>query len=630
MGIPFWGFASPDGNHVIAVSNRLESPQLSDSPVPVTRNLFFLLFVILAASACSLSPHKVSAVDAKVAEERENGLTCFPREIDRCATESSLLNLGTEDVRSARHHVTLIEHGEDALKLRIHLIRSARHYIDVQNFILRRDETGELFLNELLAAARRGVKIRLLLDQMFTFSDLEYLVLLTLDHANFEIRFYNPTFHKAKMSNSSWLAGVACCFRQFNQRMHNKLMVVDDVVGITGGRNIADRYFDYDANYDFKDRDILVFGRVSAEMEESFKWFWEDIKSVPVQHLRDVADEMLNGGTYDLEPFQPSDRLGPLLQDIEDQQHIQQLFVEPAFEVARIEYFSDRPRKSKFPENSRKKDITSEIYNVISSAGNSVVIQSPYMVLSNKARQVFKQLRENNPDIELVFSTNSLASTDSDTVYAHTHKHKKYYVKTLGFNMYEYKPFPADAPLFFSRWSELIKEKGEGITSKSTVSGDDSTIEMPAPRSGLHAKSFVVDGWVAMIGSHNFDPRSEGFNTENCLVIWDKPFAQQLEALIRRDIEPQNSWVVALKPDKDEDNGAAESYSKTSDSFDLWPYRSTAVFELKPGSEPALPGTPEFYQNYYSVGRFPDVIRTRRQVTVLFLSSFFGFIAPVL
>ena len=148
MGIPFGGFASPGGNHLIAVSNRLESPQLSDSPVPVTRNLFFLLFVILAASACSLSPHKVSAVDAKVAEERENGLTCFPREIDRCATESSLLNLGKEDVRSARHHVTLIEHGEDALKLRIHLIRSARHYIDVQNFILRRDETGELFLNE--------------------------------------------------------------------------------------------------------------------------------------------------------------------------------------------------------------------------------------------------------------------------------------------------------------------------------------------------------------------------------------------------------------------------------------------------------------------------------------------------
>ncbi len=129
----------------------------------MTRFLIVLLFTSLLASACSLSPHKIQEVDSRVEAARENGLTCFPRNKDRCADPSSLLDLGREDIRNDRNHVTLVEYGEDALKLRIHLTRAARYQIDVQNFILRRDDTGELLLNELLAAARRGVKIRLLL-----------------------------------------------------------------------------------------------------------------------------------------------------------------------------------------------------------------------------------------------------------------------------------------------------------------------------------------------------------------------------------------------------------------------------------------------------------------------------------
>ena len=92
----------------------------------MTRNFIILLLMIMAASACSLSPHKVQEVDARVAAARENGLTCFPRDIDRCADPSSLLDLGRADIRSDRHHVTLVEYGEDALKLRIHLVRAAR------------------------------------------------------------------------------------------------------------------------------------------------------------------------------------------------------------------------------------------------------------------------------------------------------------------------------------------------------------------------------------------------------------------------------------------------------------------------------------------------------------------------
>jgi putative cardiolipin synthase len=596
----------------------------------VTRNLLFFLLAVLLLPACSLSQKKVIEVDARVAANQEKGLTCFPRDIDRCATESAVLDLGRVATRDGQHFLTLLEYGEQSLELRIHMIRSAQRYIDLQNFILRGDDTGLLILNELLEAARRGVKVRLLLDQMFSFSDVEYLVRLAMAHSNFEIRFYNPSFYKAKMANHDWINGMACCFRGVNQRMHNKLLVADDLVGILGGRNIADRYFDYDTNYNFKDRDVAVFGQTAREMRESFDWFWSGPKTIPVQHLRDVAAVLLNGGDVELPPFQAAPRLKPMLAQIDDPERLKQLFVEPAHRVERLRYFSDLPRKHAPSIDEVPSDTSGQLYELLSSARQSIVIQSPYMVLSKRIRKLFADVRERNPGIELVFSTNSLASTDADTVYANTHRHKKRYVKDLGFHMYEFKPYPVDAPQFFPRWSKLIEEKKRGIESQSVVSGDNSVIPMPAPRIGLHSKSFVVDGKVAMIGSHNFDPRSEGFNTENGLIVWDELFARTVEQLIRQDIEPQNSWVVALKPKGAQKETAIEAVPKTSPVFKPWSYSSSSVYELAPGKQPVPPGSPDFYRNYYEVGSFPEVVRTRRQVTVIFLGSFFFFLEPIL
>lgn len=604
--------------------------QTVDRYLAVMRSTTLLLAAVLLLPACSLSQKKVHEVDARVDASREMTLVCPPARADRCATDSPVLERARAAAREGRHYVTLVEQGEQALQIRLHLIRAARDYIDLQNFILRKDETGELILDELLQAARRGVTVRLLLDQMFSFSDAEYLVALTMAHRNFEIRFYNPSFDKAEMAKHDWVSAVACCFNGFNQRMHNKLLVVDDLVGLVGGRNIADRYFDYDTNYDFKDRDVAVYGATVVEMRESFDWFWESPETVPVQHLRDVARELLANPPTPLGAYSPPARLVPQLEAATDARYIREAFVDTAHEVGELEYFSDRPRKQAFPENAPKKDITQELYDVLNSAQRSVVIQSPYLVLSKRARRVFAELRERNPDIELVFSTNSLASTDADTVYGHTHRHKDRYIDRLGFRMYEFKPFPADAPDFFPRWPRLIEEKKQGISSGSAISGDNSTMPMPAPRVGLHSKSFVVDGRVAMIGSHNFDPRSESFNTENGLIVWDEGFARAVEQLIRRDIEPQNSWVVAMRPDPEQRKTAIPTPPGNNTEFLPWFYGSTSVYELAPDKEPVPPGSPDFYRHYYSVGSFPEVIRTRRQINVLFLGSFFFFLEPIL
>ena len=274
---------------------------------------------------------------------------------------------------------------------------------------------------------------------------------------------------------------------------------------------VADRYFDYDTNYLFKDRDVAVFGPAAREMRESFEWFWTSPRTVPVQHLRDVASVLLNSEPGPLPPYQPPARLRPVLAEIGMRSRMAALFVEPALAVDRLEYFADAPRKHTGAVDDESADISRQIYEVLQSARHSVLIQSPYMVLSRRARKMFRELREASPELELVFSTNSLASTDADTVYANTHRHKHRYVENLGFRMHEFKPYPGDAPDFFPRWRRLIEEKKNGVHSKSVVSGDDSTIPMPSPRVGLHSKSMVVDGRVAMIKPARCPNMPQGF-----------------------------------------------------------------------------------------------------------------------
>jgi len=584
--------------------------------------------------SAQVQPELKLAVDEKLAMQRSSELACKTPEELFCAISSPLLDLGSADALSGEHHATLLDIGEDSLKARLHLIRAAKESIELQNFLFRRDQTGGLVIDELLQAAKRGVSVRILFDQLFTVSELDYLAGLALEHVNFEVRLYNPVFNKAKTSKSSMFRSVTCCFTKTNQRMHSKLHVIDDVVGMTGGRNIADRYFDFDTDYDFKDREVLVYGQVAGEMRESFDLFWDSETTLEVGHLRDVAPLIVGDDIFSLSQFKPTARLQPLLEDIEDDHLMRALFVNTAHHVDSVKYFYDLPHGTDGEEMFHA-DITAGLHAALAQAENSVIIQSPYLVLSKRSRNVFKALREDHPDIELLFSTNSLAATDAFSAYAFTHKHKKHYIKALGFDVYEFRPYALDAAEFFPRMPLLIVEKKNGVSSGDIPAvGANPALEMPGPRTGLHAKSFVIDGAVSMVGSHNMDPRGEGFNTENGVIIYDEAFAKELEMSIRKDIEPGNSWVAAMKPDGlpvlGGINGAIESFSRSLPIFDIWPYRSTTVYELIPGATPMPPGAEGFYENYRPLGSFPDVISHKRRWQVILISSFMGFIAPVL
>jgi len=412
------------------------------------------------------------------------------------------------------------------------------------------------------------------------------------------------------------------------------LQVVDDVVGVTGGRNIADRYFDFDTDYDFKDREVLIFGQVAREMRASFELFWDSETTVGIAHLRDVAPLIVQDDFSSSPGFEVAERLLPLLKDIEDRQLMHSLFVKTAHHVDSIEYFYDLPHGFDNGEEPHS-DNTDGLHAALAAAEKSVVIQSPYLVLSRRSRKMFKTLRAEHPDIELLFSTNSLAATDAFSAYAYTHKHKKHYIKTLGFDVYEFRPYAQDAAEFFPRLPLLILEKKNGVNSgRIPAVGANPALEMPGPRSGLHAKSFVIDGLVSMVGTHNLDPRGEGFNTENGVIIYDEAFARELEKSIRKDVEPGNSWVAAMKPAGPPVlgaiNGSIESVSRSLPIFDVWPYRSTTIYELRPGATPMSPGEQGFYENYQPLGSFPDVISHKRRWQVILISSFMGFITPVL
>jgi len=595
---------------------------------------FYLLILLMYGCTTQVQPELKQAVDEKLAVQRSVEVDCEASTDPFCAIQSPLMYLGRIDTLKGQHHAALLNIGEDALKARLHLIRAAKHNIEFQNFLFRRDQTGELIMHELVQAAKRGVSVRILFDQLFTVSELDYLAGLALEHSNFEIRLYNPLFNKAKTTRTSMFYGVTWRFKKTNQRMHSKLQVVDDVVGITGGRNIADRYFDFDTDYVFKDREVLIYGKIAEEMRASFDLFWESDTTAEIGHLRDVAPLIVKDDFFSSSKFEVAERLKPVLADIEDNQLMHALFVTTAHQLDSIKYFYDPPHGSE-DEHKLKQDITDGLHAALAAAEDSVVIQSPYLVLSKRSRKLFKTLRKEHPGIEFLFSTNSLAATDAFSAYAFTYKHKKHYIKSLGFNVYEFRPYALDAAIFFPRMPLLIVERKNGVNSgKVPAVGPNPALKMPGPRSGLHAKSFVIDDFVSMVGSHNLDPRGEGFNTENGVVIYDKAFADELENSIRRDTEPGNSWVAAMKPRKvpvlSGINGAIESASRTLPVFDIWPYRSTILYELNPNGTPMLPGTEGFYENYTPMGSFPEVISRKRRWQVILVSSFVGLITPVL
>jgi putative cardiolipin synthase len=574
--------------------------------------LVLLALCVLLCSACSVNRQLARQADQLVARKQVSEVSCSGPQ--NCAMASPFHALLDEANRATSatqpiHFVNVLEQGEESLLMRIHLARAARHSIDIQTFIWVDDDAGRLMLDELLAAARRGVKVRIIADQLFSLEDAELLSRLAVIHRNLDIRIYNPTFHKAVTKPLEFAASILCCFKRFNQRMHNKLFLVDGELGIVGGRNYQNRYFDWDHSFDYRDRDVLVIGKdVGAQMTRSFEQFWNYKRSARLTRLNDVNSRIVaeTDQGHDLPPAQISvdpARVDRLRVHASDADEMDRRFARHALRVGQVDYFSDLPHKL---EGSANNHVLGErIAHMIRHAQSRIVLQTPYLVISKRAQKIFRDLRERENRPQVIVSTNSLAATDAFYVYALSHKYKKRYLK-LGFWIYEFKPFPEDAPELIADYALL----SGGTDSAGYQRYGQAPVTTQGVRVGMHAKSIVIDDTITLIGSHNFDPRSDNYNTESGFIIYDKAVSAAVTAAIERDIAPQNSWTIAKRPRTNlihRFNNAIGDFSAALPLFDFWPFRFATSYELNDECAPLPPNHPDFYDCYTAVGDFPEV-----------------------
>jgi putative cardiolipin synthase len=430
----------------------------------------------------------------------------------------------------------VLDTGAEALLARAWLADHAAKSIDVQYFIWSTDNIGILAAEALLRAANRGVQVRVIVDDLLIDAPDKSLLALAR-HPNIDIRIYNPK-NSVGVPLQKRVLNVATDFRGVNQRMHDKTLVVDGKVAITGGRNMAAEYFDYNHRYNFRDRDVLLLGPAVATMQASFGQFWNSALSVRVEELYDGLGLMqgnvrvegeevdriyreLHAYAKSPENFAPEVRAAIATTPESFARLAQQMAWGP------VEFISDRPGKNDGQDGLEGGGrTTATLARLVRGAQERVTIQSPYLILSDGAIELFRQLIARGVDVRI--NTNSLASTDNLQAFS-GYRNQRARLLAMGLKIYEYKPAPEVQRTLMPRTTAAQRE---------------------LPIFALHAKTLVIDGKTAFIGTFNLDPRSENLNTEVGAVIHDAALARAVEQAIETDMAPGNSWNAGDNPDQ--------------------------------------------------------------------------------
>ena len=415
--------------------------------------------------------------------------------------------------------------GPDALVARIALARAAQRTLDVQYYIYDGDLTGKTLLANIIAAADRGVRVRLLLDDLHVAGQDRILSALD-DHPNIEVRLFNPF-----ASRSLRMAAMALDYSRLNRRMHNKSMTADNQLTIVGGRNIGDAYFSADKGSDFTDLDLLLAGPVVPEVSAVFDDYWNGAAAYPVsalvkppedaaaqlQALRDYLDKHVaeaRGGEYSQTLLSSG-----LAQALESGKL-------PAY-WGQATVIADKAAKVTLPPEDDSSHAIPKLVKLLGSAQQELALVSPYFVPNRKAVEWFAQMTQRGVTVRIL--TNSFAATDVSAVHAGYSPWRKNLLEA-GVELYELKP---------SAYAEMAREGKQGHRSMVSKS-----------RASLHAKSYMVDRRLLFVGSLNLDPRSARLNTEMGVVVDSAPLCVALgkdldQALL--DV----AYKVMLAPDAD-------------------------------------------------------------------------------
>ncbi|HDR8860595.1 TPA: phospholipase D family protein [Burkholderia territorii] len=411
----------------------------------------------------------------------------------------------------------LLSDGATALQMRIALARAATKTLDMQYYIATEDTTGKLLLAAALYAADRGVRVRMLVDDL-NFRDIDRVMAALNTHPKIEIRVFNP-FGASHYGMVERTANSLTRIDSFTRRMHNKAMIADNQIAIVGGRNLGDEYFSASPTLQFRDLDVLAAGPVTNDISRSFDDYWASASSYPLRVLNHqtfdpkdldaMRDELRdhwrkNADPYNAKPLNAT----PLAQQIA-RDELELVWAPAEFKV-------DAPDKIVRPTDTYVSPPMQRLVELMRGAQQEFLAFSPYFVPHDAGVKILGDTAARG--VRVAILTNSLAATDAVAVQA---GYAPYRVPLLrrGVELYEFKarPNPPSAGLFGSR-----------------------------SRASLHAKAYVIDRKVLVIGSLNLDPRSAHLNTELALVIHSPTIAQQAAAIFARVTQPDESYRVSL------------------------------------------------------------------------------------
>ena len=413
-----------------------------------------------------------------------------------------------------------------ALDARLALIDQASTSIDLQYYLVADDPTGRTVLRALRDAALRGVRVRLLVDDLYT-TDIDHLLLGLAATPNVEVRLFNP-FVTARDSSLRRLLALASDFKRLNHRMHNKLFIADGTMAIVGGRNLADEYFLRGAQNNFIDFDLMTAGAVVNDLNQWFDLYWNSPQVYPVQAITQASgraaftvDELRSRfdavTRVDPRPAPPTalDAFGaPPLRAALAQRH---LSLVPAESSA----YADSPNKVD-PDNhslATSDTLTHRFLLQLSDAHTEAHLFSPYFIPGPETLERIRKLREDGVAVRIV--TNSLAVSDEPLVSIGLERHQAELLK-MGVELYE-----------ISSNRLKLDRTLRGLLGSST--------------GRLHAKLGVIDRQIVMVGSMNLDPRSATLNTEIGVRVFSPQLAEMVLGGFKVD-ELAGVYQVKLRP----------------------------------------------------------------------------------
>jgi putative cardiolipin synthase len=475
---------------------------INSLPGRAVPGLFAALLMLLLAGCAAVTPWKKPPPDYALAPRADSAFAPIEAHIAR--------QHGSEI--SGFH---LLENNAEALKWRIALIDSARHSLDLQYYVWFGDEVGHLMMKRVIAAADRGVKVRILFDDLNTMLhdmatvEIRDAAMQMIDaHPNIEIRLFNAWHSRTLLGRAFEAVGD---FERLNRRMHNKQMIADNRVAVIGGRNIADEYFGLNADFNFHDLDVIGVGPVARQASEVFDRYWnsEWVRKVPRQSQPVAVGQ--HPSLADTETIRGTVLSGLL--DGPRSWEAELAALTDALHPGSSTVHTDSPSRA----SSTRNHMPDAFRDLLRSAQREVIITNAYIIPDANFMADLRELSGRGVSVNIL--TNSLASHDVPAVNSH-----------------------------YEEWRRPILDSGAKLHElRADAAVRSEMVDVPPLQAefvGLHTKAMLVDRERLFIGSMNLDPRSEILNSEMGVIIHSPPLAEALAGSMERDLGGANSWHV--------------------------------------------------------------------------------------